>query len=154
MRVRFVAPPWGKPEPTAEMYEAVEILGNGIWSAASVDFYAKREALVHAGKRAPKGMQQTLNSIIDERFYESGWDGEAGCYVKKETWVRVTFRHQMSLGSDIVDALKVCKKEGIKLAIILASSRETLNLISPNDAPGLDFFSKITSRSAELRWGT
>ena len=63
--------------------------------------------------------------------------------MKDSTWVRVTFRHQMSLGSDIVDALKVCKKEGITLAIILAASRESLNIISPNDASALISFEKL-----------
>ena len=78
MRVRLVAPPWGKPELTDEAKEAVGILGEDIWAAASVDFYAKREALVRAGKHAPKGMQQTLNSIIDERFSIKGWEGDSG----------------------------------------------------------------------------
>ena len=49
----------------------------------------------------------------------------------------------MSLGSDIIDALKVCKKEGIKLAIILAANRDTLNVISPNDASALISFEKL-----------
>lgn len=150
MRVRLVAPPWGKPELTDEAKEAVDILGEDIWAAASVDFYAKREALVRAGKHAPKGMQQTLNSIIDERFSIKGWEGDSGYYVKDSTWVRVTFRHQMSLGSDIVDALKVCKKEGITLAIILAASRESLNIISPNDASALISFEKLQREIVSL----
>lgn len=143
MRVRLVAPPWGKPNLTIEAKEAIDILETDIWASASVDFYAKREALVHAGKHAPKGMQQTLNSIIDKRFSDNGWDGNSGYYAKNTTWIRVTFRHQMSLGSDIIDALKVCKKEGIKLAIILAANRDTLNVISPNDASALISFEKL-----------
>lgn len=49
----------------------------------------------------------------------------------------------MSLGSDIVDAMKVCKKEGIQLAIILAASRNALDVISPNDAAALVSFEKL-----------
>ena len=49
----------------------------------------------------------------------------------------------MSLGSDIVDAIKVCKKENMKLAVILAANRNTLDLISPNDAAALISFEKL-----------
>ena len=150
MKVRLVAPPWGAPAMTEEAREAVRLIGDNVWADASVDFYAKRDAKIRAGKRAPKGMQQTLNSILEERFVKSGWDGDSGYFVKGETWVRVTFRHQMSLGSDIVDALKVCKKEGIKLAMILAANRDTLSIISPNDAPALVSFEKLEREIAGL----
>ena len=49
----------------------------------------------------------------------------------------------MSLGSDILDAIKVCKKEGIQQALILAANRRTLDLISPNDAAALVSFEKL-----------
>ncbi|MBP5440166.1 MAG: hypothetical protein J6Y14_04535 [Fibrobacter sp.] len=143
MKVRLVAPPWGKPNLTKEAKEAIDILEENVWASASVDFYAKRQALAHAGKHAPKGMQQTLNSIIDRKFLDNGWEGNSGYYVKNTTWIRVTFRHQMSLGSDIIDALKVCKKEGIELAVILAANRDTLNVVSPNDAAALISFEKL-----------
>lgn len=143
MRVRLVAPPWGAPPLTAEALVAIQILGDNVWAESSVDFYASRSARIHAGKRAPKGMQQTLNRVIDERFCKAKWEGEAGCFVKGSTWVRITFRHQMSLGSDIIDAMKVCKKEGVSLAIILAANRATLNLITPNDAGALVSFEKL-----------
>lgn len=143
MKTRLVAPPWGAPPLTDEAKEAVKIIGDNVWANASVDFYAKRDAKVRAGKRAPKGMQQTLNSILETKFRKAGWEGDSGYYVKGETWVRITFRHQMSLGSDIVDAMKVCKKEGIQLAIILAASRNALDVISPNDAAALVSFEKF-----------
>ena len=143
MKTRLVAPPWGAPALTDEAKEAVKIIGDNVWADASVDFYAKRDAKVRAGKRAPKGMQQTLNSILETKFRETGWEGDSGYYVKGETWVCITFRHQMSLGSDIIDAMKVCKKEGIQLAIILAASRNTLDVISPNDAAALVSFEKL-----------
>ena len=49
----------------------------------------------------------------------------------------------MSLGSDILDAIKVCKKEKMELAIILAANRRTLDMISPNDAAALVSFEKL-----------
>lgn len=65
--------------------------------------------------------------------------------VNINSWLRVTFRHQMSLGSDILDAIKVCKKEGMEQAIILAANKSTLQLISPNDANALVSFEKLQS---------
>ena len=150
MKVRLVAPPWGTPELTPELNEMIKILGDNVWADASVEFYANRGAKVHNGKRAPKGMQQTINAILEKKFNSCGWDGDSGYFVKGETWVRITFRHQMSLGSDIVDALKVCKKEGVKLAVILAANRETLNIISPNDAAALVSFEKLENEIVSL----
>ena len=150
MKVRLVAPPWGAPPVTKEAQEAVEILGDDVWAESSVRFYADREAKLKAGKRAPKGMQATLNSVIEEKFLQAGWEGDSGYYFKGRTWIRVTFRHQMSLGSDIVDAIKVCKKEGMKLAIILAANRETLSIVSPNDVNALTSFEKVQSEVLSL----
>ena len=56
----------------------------------------------------------------------------------------------MSLGSDILDALKVCKIEGMELAVILAADRETLNIISPNDAAAIVSFEKLQNEVLSL----
>ena len=143
MNLRLYAAPWCSPQMTEEALEAVNLFANNLWAEASVEFYAQRDAKLSAGQRAPKGMQGTLNDIIKKRFDAAGWSGDLGYFFKESTWLRVTFRHQMSLGSDIVSALKVCKKEGAKLAIIAAADRETLKVISPNDANALVSFEKL-----------
>ena len=143
MRAKLYAAPWCMPKLTNEGLEAVEIIGDDVWRDASIQFAATRDAKVKTGKSAPKGMQRYLNDILAQRFLKKGWDGDAGYFVKGKTWVRITFRHQMSLGSDIVDAIKVCKKEGVELAMILAATRSTLNLVSPNDAAALVSFEKL-----------
>lgn len=143
MRTRLIAPPWGAPHLTREAQEIADVLSDGVWNDASLRFYAERDAKLRAGRRAPKGMQKTLNTVIGERLLQAGWEGDSGYFFKRRTWVRVTFRHQMSLGSDIVDALKVCKKEGMELAIILAAGAEALRTISPNDCKALVSFEKL-----------
>lgn len=150
MKLRLYAAPWYKPELTNEASEAVGIFADNLWAEASVEFYAVRDAKLSAGLRAPKGMQGTLNEIIQRRFRAAGWQGDSGYYFKGTTWLRVTFRHQMSLGSDIVNALKVCKKEGATLAIIIAADRETLKVISPNDAAALVSFEKLQAEIQSL----
>ena len=150
MKLRLYAAPWCKPKLTSEATEAVELFANGLWAEASVKFYAERDAKRSADQRAPKGMQGTLNEMIQERFHDAGWHGDSGYFFKNATWLRVTFRHQMSLGSDIVNALKVCKKEGVELAIIVAADRETLKVVSPNDAGALVSFEKLQAEVQSL----
>ena len=143
MNTRLFASPWVKTQQTIETEEAIELLKDDVWKEASVLFAAEREAKMKFNKSAPKGMQRYLNDVIVKKFTSNGWIGEAGYFFKEKTWVRVTFRHQMSLGSDILDAIKVCKKEGIQQALILAANRRTLDLISPNDAAALVSFEKL-----------
>lgn len=150
MKVRLVAPPWFNANVTEELTEAVELIGKDVWKEASIRFSAERETKIRAGKSAPKGMQRYLNEVLTERFAENGWDGDSGYFFKNKTWVRVTFRHQMSLGADILDALKVCKIEGMELAVILAANKSTLTVISPNDANALVSFEKIQSEVLSL----
>lgn len=143
MKTRLVACPWTTPSVTEEAFEAIELIQDDIWKEASVSFAAEREAKQRIGKSAPKGMQRYLNEVLEKRFLSKGWLGDSGYFFKESTWIRVTFRHQMSLGSDILDAIKVCKKEKMELAIILAANRRTLDVISPNDAAALVSFEKL-----------
>ncbi len=143
MKVRLYACPWVKAQMTDETEEAVELLRDDVWKESSVLFAAERELKIKSGKSAPKGMQRYLNEVIVKRFTSNGWIGDSGYFFKEKTWVRITFRHQMSLGSDILDAIKVCKKEGMQQAVILAANRKTLDFVSPNDASAIISFEKL-----------
>lgn len=143
MYTRLFASPWVKTQKTIETEEALELLKDDVWKDASILFAAERESKLKSKKSAPKGMQRYLNDIIVKRFTTNGWIGEAGYFFKGRTWVRITFRHQMSLGSDILDAIKVCKKEGMEQAVILAANKKTLDIISPNDANAIVSFEKL-----------
>lgn len=150
MKTRLVSCPWIKPQLTQETIEAIDLIKDDVWKEASVLFAAERDTKLKTGKSAPKGMQRYLNEVLVKRFTDNGWMGEAGYFFKDKTWVRVTFRHQMSLGSDILDAIKVCKKEGIQQAVILAANRRTLNIISPNDAAAIVSFEKLEKEIMSL----
>ena len=106
MKTRLVSCPWIKPQLTQETIEAINLIKDDVWKEASVLFAAERDTKLKTGKSAPKGMQRYLNEVLVKRFTDNGWMGEAGYFFKDKTWVRVTFRHQMSLGSDILDAIK------------------------------------------------
>ena len=95
-------------------------------------------------------IQSFVERAIDRKLTEAGWLGDSGYYVKGSTWARITFRHQMSIGSDFLDALKVCKKQGMELAVIIAANRETLDVITPNDASGLVSFEKLRSLALDM----
>lgn len=151
MRVGLLPAPWYCVEPNPELTEACAILSDGVWRDSAVGFYANRAALLRRGKSAPKGMQAELNRVIDTRFADAGWIGSDGRFVKGSTWVRVTFRHQMSLGSDFLDAAKVCAKEGCTQAAILAGESDWLQVVSPNDWRALVSFEKLRIAAAELQ---
>jgi hypothetical protein len=87
---------------------------------------------------------------LDAQFEAAGWDTNDGRYRKGEAWVRITFRHQMSLGSDFIDAIRLAKKDGVSHLVIAAASREFLEVISPNDAGALISFEKLVAQTAEL----
>jgi hypothetical protein len=91
-----------------------------------------------------------LNRTIGERFEAAGWDSLDGRYLKNSTWVRVTFRHQMSLGSDILDAVRLHVKESLSQVAILAGESGFLRLVTPNDAAALISFEKLRVAVAEL----
>lgn len=150
MKVTLFAPPWGAPALTPEAEEAIKIIADGLWAEASLAFYAKRNAKIASRARAPKGMQRTLNELLVKKFDANGWAADSGYFMKGETWIRVTFRHQMSLGSDFIDAQKVCARSGVKLAIILAADLQTLKTISPNDAAAIVSFEKLQNAVIDL----
>lgn len=150
MKLKIMPAPWKVPNLTEEFQEAIKIIADNVWKESSIRFYAAREAKLNNGKSAPKGMQKFINEILDEKFYRAGWDGDSGYYFKNKTWIRITFRHQMSLGSDFINALKVCKKEGIELAVIIAANKETLKIISPNDAGAIVSYEKLLNEMMAL----
>lgn len=150
MKVKVIMPPWCKPSVTKEFEEAVKIIGDDVWKEASIRFYAVRKAKINNGRSAPKGMQKYINEVLDEKFENAGWEGSSGYYYKERTWIRITFRHQMSLGSDFINALKVCKKEGMELAAIVAADKNTLKIISPNDAGAIISSEKLLNEMMSL----
>jgi hypothetical protein len=150
MKVALERAPWHGHHPGPLISEAVEIIGDGTWREAATEFYAERATRLRHGKQAPKGIQPFLNAVLRRRFESREWDTHRGRFLKDDTWVRVTFRHQMSLGSDFLDALKVTKREGAEHVAILAASRAFLGLISPNDADVLVSYEKLSLQTADL----
>ena len=102
------------------------------------------------GQWLPKGVQPYLNRLLEARFAAAAWEGRDGRFRKEDTWVRVTFRHQMSLGADFLDAMRLAKKEGVGEVAICAATTTFLTLISPNDAKTLVSYEKLISLAAEL----
>lgn len=150
MRVKLQAAPWTSVPPTTELEEACAILSGGVWRDAAIAFYAQRSARIKRGLSAPKGIQAELNRTIESRFKAAGWDAMDGRFLKDSTWVRVTFRHQMSLGSDILDAARLHVKDGLAQVAILAAEGSFLRIITPNDAAVLVSFEKLKVAVAEL----
>jgi hypothetical protein len=141
--------PWHQGQPSPRLREAVELL-DGSWRVAAGEYYADRQAKLALGKPTPKGVQRFLNRVLDERFEAAGWEVHDGRYLVDRTWVRVTFRHQMSLGADLLDALKVAHNEDVGELAILAASAEALVIISPGDHRVLVSYEKLLPAVQDL----
>ena len=149
MKIRIVRPTWYEDYPTMEANDLPSLL-DGVWREAANLFSIESEVAKRRGKAAPLGIQPFINEVVNERFHDKNWEGEDGRYSKGRTWVRLTFRHQMSLGSDFLDALRLSKSENFEQCIIVAAEDEFLRIITPRDWRSLCSFSKLSAQMAQL----
>jgi hypothetical protein len=116
---------------------------SGVWKSAATEFYARFVALSAHGKNPPLGMQPVINSQLNEMMVAKGWQGSSGRFIKDNVWLRITFRHQLSLGSDFMDALLVAHREQMQALVIAAPSIEFAQLITPRDFKAITTFDKL-----------
>ena len=146
MKVALSPAPWGVAEPTKELMEAIGIIGSGTSAAAKAQY----NQLKRKGDSVPKGMQSTINKLLDAKFEAAGWAVKDGRYSKDGTYVRITFRHAMSMGTDILEAMKECTKNDAQLAVILACGLEALRKIAPSQANSMVSYEKLSLEVQDL----
>jgi len=131
----------GEPEEGLldDIFESV----SNIWAQSAGDFYARHVAAVARGIKPPLGIQPFINNRLDAELPASGWEGSEGRFTKDSTWLRITFRHAMSLGSDFMDGLLLAYREGIRVAVIAAPSIEFAKLVTPKDAGAIVTYERI-----------
>lgn len=149
MKVTIQKPTWNNDPLTNESIEAIALL-SGVWRDACNSFAATCEMRLANGQKPPKGIQQFINDEIDERFLAAGWEGRDSKFRMKDTWVLISFRHQMSLASDLYNSLLLWKKEGIKQALLLAGTLDFLRVVTPLDATSLTSFERYTTAIAQM----
>jgi hypothetical protein len=149
MKVAIQKPAWNQDPLTDESIEAISLL-SGVWRDACSSFAATSEMRIANNKKPPMGIQQFINDEIDERFLSAGWEGKDAKFRKNDTWVVISFRHQMSLGSDLYNALLLWKKEGIKQVLLLAGTLDFLKIITPLDANTLTSFERYATAISQL----
>jgi hypothetical protein len=115
----------------------------GVWAESANDYAAKYWAAEAAKKAPPKGVQAQINQVIEKKLRIEGWEGTDGRFVRNNTFLRVTFRHQMSLGSDFMDALMLAQREGIECAVIAAAALDFAKKITPRDFNSIVTFEKL-----------
>jgi hypothetical protein len=124
-----------------------------IWQVAARNYVSKYEALRAHGKKPPQGAQAFINSQLESTLSDRGWEGTDGRFVKDGVWLRITFRHQMSLGSDFMDALLLAHREQLKGLVIAAPSLDFAKVITPKDANSITTYEKLEeyfARAVEL----
>jgi hypothetical protein len=149
MKAAIYPAPWTKKDLSSRAYELEEIL-DGSWREAASRYTAILNVRRNSNLKVPKGVQPFLNDVLDERFSEAGWDGKEGRFRKGNTWVRITFRHQMSLGSDFIDALRLSKQDGVRECILLACTSKFLEIVTPSDANSVISFEKMAREVQRL----
>jgi hypothetical protein len=127
--------------PTLEIREIERCL-EGAWEAAVAAFQASNLSRLAREQKPSSGMQSYLTDAIDEGFLSSGWVGGDGRYSKGATWVRVSFRHAMSLGSDFMDAQRQINLEKYEQVALLYAHQALLKRISPKDGGSLCSFER------------
>jgi hypothetical protein len=143
--------PWHDKEPTLELLEAQAIMGDGLWKEAATDFFAEKRGAEQTGGKVPMGIQKFINSLVDKRFKDAGWDGELGRFYKKDTWVRISFRHVSTIDADLLSAIKLWKKEGVEGLAIFYATSSFLRIISPRDANSLCSYEKLRIAALDLK---
>lgn len=151
MKVEFESAPWGKYTPNALVLEAQKILAQPLWAQAADAWKRTRDGAQKAGKIPPQGIQSTLNELVDDAMEKNGWEVEGGRCWKDGTWVRVTFRHVMSLGSDLVDAMVAHSKRGATQTCLIAANGSFLRQISPNEVNSLCSYEKFRELLFDLK---
>ena len=152
MRYEVQPAPWHTGAVSPEIASALASLG-GVWQEACLAYYADFESSNRLRRKTPKGVQPYLIKAIDRRMQAAEWTTSRvsqGRYATEHSWVCFTFRHAMSLKSDILDAMKQTGLNGKDQAVIIACSRSLLSLISPNDASALTSFEKLTAELSSL----
>lgn len=149
MKIRLVRPSWNQDQPTNETKELSNLL-DGVWRESANLFYLESKLCKSKGKSGPLGLQPFLNETINQRFIDNSWEGMDGRFSKNRTWIRVTFRHQMSLGSDFFDAIRLAKSENFEQCVLLAADDDFLRVITPRDWRSLCSFSKMSAQLAQL----
>lgn len=122
-----------------------------VWASAAQEYYAKHIAATAHNLKPPQGIQSLINSNLDKSLLSHDWQGKDGRFVKGSTWLRITFRHQMSLGSDFMDGLLLAKREGIQAAIIAAPSLDFARLVTPRDAGAIVTYHKLEEYFSRAR---
>lgn len=148
MKVDFASIDDGKLQ--SQHLQEVKRLMEGAWGSAS-DLFAARNHVRKEQNRTPKvGKQSDLNDVLEERFEENGWQGSDGRYFKGSAWIRFSFRHSMSLGSDFLEAFRVYKLEGFELICLMYADENLLENIWPSGGQALCSYDKASAYSIQL----
>jgi hypothetical protein len=148
MKVEFESTYQGALE-SPHLAEVKSIL-DGAWGSA-VDLFSARNHVREQQKRNPKvGKQSDLNEVLEARFEQNLWHGSDGRFYKDSIWIRFSFRHSMSLGSDFLEAYRVHKLEGFQVVCLMYADENLLQKIWPSGGQALCSYEKSVDYCSQL----
>lgn len=123
---------------------------DGAWGSA-LDLFSARNHVRQQQKRTPKvGKQSDLNDVLEARFEENLWHGSDGRFFKDSIWIRFSFRHSMSLGSDFLEAFRVYNLEGFQVVCLMYADENLLQKIWPSGGQALCSYEKSIAYWSQL----
>lgn len=148
MKVEFH--PFDDKKLGAHHLAEVKKLMDGAWGSASDLFSARNHVRREQNRTLKVGKQSDLNEVLEGRFEESGWQGSDGRFFKDSTWIRFSFRHSMSLGSDFLEAFRVHKLEGFQLICLMYADENLLENIWQSGGQALCSYDKASAYWSQL----
>lgn len=139
-----------KPPIEQQHLDGIKALIDGAWGNASDLFSARNHVRIEQNRKPKVGKQSDLNVVLEGRFEENGWQGSDGRYFKDLTWIRFSFRHSMSLGSDFLEAFRVHKLEGFQLICLMYADENLLQDIWPSGGQALCSYNKASAYWSQL----
>jgi hypothetical protein len=128
----------------------VKTILDGAWSSASDLFSARNHVRKEQNRTLKVGKQSDLNDVLQARFEENLWRGSDGRFFKDSIWIRFSFRHSMSLGSDFLEAFRVHKIEGFQVMCLMYADENLLEKIWPSGGQALCSFEKSSAYWSQL----
>jgi hypothetical protein len=122
----------------------------GSWGQAIAEFNAANSVRRSQGVKEALGMQSSLNNVLGDVMSRAGWAGSDGRFSEGESWIRFSFRHSMSQGSDFFDAQKQLHGEGFNCVGLIYAPNQILTRISPRDGNSLCSFERASLEMREM----
>ena len=143
MKIDFI--PYGLDKSMDNPLSSLNSILTGTWEESNQIFQASNSARIAQNKKKKVGLQSDLNALITQKLIDAGWEGEEGRFFRDGSWIRISFRHYMSQGADLLEAYSVFKRENFKQIALIYGEDAFLKSVWPGGHSALCSYEKAVS---------